>query len=212
MAGLVRPAAIVGCLAVATVAAAVSLADRAAQQTAVNSASSSPSSTASISAAVPATAETALGRLELRIGARPDTRRSLGKFELRSGRTLRLYTVETTRGEACLVDADERSGAGSTCLENGLFGARRVAFVVNSNGGPTRFSELQVVGVAHPSVHSIRLARTDGSAVDVGLNGDRVFVYDSTAEELGHDVLPSSLELYGRSGKLIESVVIPSRR
>lgn len=151
----------------------------------------------------------ALEALELRLHAVPGTRRTMGALELAHGRTIRLHTVETARGETCLIDEDASLGLGSTCLENGLFARRRAAFSVNSNGGPGRLRELQLVGLAAPDVGSIVLIRSDGSRSELALGRHNAFVYESAVAELERGAVPSGLAVYSRSERHLETIEIP---
>lgn len=146
--------------------------------------------------------------LQVRAGSRAE----VGEFELRSGRKLRLQTADTIDGNSCVINLDPGSGQSSICLEGGLFERRRAAFFVNSNGGPERFSELYLGGVAVPGIGVVALVKTDGGSVELPLNGSRAFLYESTTAELERDVLPTALRLYGRSGRLVETITIPGLR
>jgi hypothetical protein len=139
----------------------------------------------------------------------PETRKSLGAFRLRKGRKIELATTRAENGLSCLIDEDETGASGGTCLENGLFGSHKVAFSVSSQGGPERFDELYVAGVAEPSVHAIALVKTDGGVVQLGLNAQRAFVFESTLSDLEARVYPTTLRLYGQNGKLVEAVTFP---
>jgi hypothetical protein len=137
------------------------------------------------------------------------TKRTLGEFELGGGRRVRLMTADTLDGKSCLLDDDSISGIGATCLERGLFTRRRVAFLVSFEGGPERFSELHVAGVAAPSIRGVSLLKTDGTVVELRLNAGRAFVFESPAADLEARTYPTALRLYGASGKLVETVTFP---
>ena len=180
---------------------------------------SAGSATSSPANAVPAAAsgdrsgsESALERIQARIGAKPGSMRRVGTFGLGRGRTLRLYTAQAADGASCLIDEADGLGAGSTCLESGLFHSRRAAFSVNSNGGPERFGELQVVGMVAPEIGSLTVVLTDGSVTEAALNEHRAFLYESTVSDLARDALPAALRLYGRNGRLVETISIPALR
>ena len=143
---------------------------------------------------------------------KPGTRKSVGAFQVR-GRTVLLETAESTDGEECLLDTElGTGGTGATCSKDGLFAARKVVFSLNFDGGPDVFRSLDVLGVAAPGVASVALSRTDGSVVRVDLDRTRAFVIESSAADLEANVLPARLELFGPSGKRIESVAIPALR
>ena len=145
------------------------------------------------------------GMLSLEAG----TKRTLGEFELGAGRRVRLMTADTLDGKSCLFDDDSISGIGATCLEHGLFARRRVAFLVSFEGGPDRFSELRVVGVAASGVRSVSLVNTDGSSIELKLTRERAFLFESPAADLEARTYPTALRLYGASGKLVETVTFP---
>ncbi|HXG75569.1 MAG TPA: hypothetical protein VNJ53_03275 [Gaiellaceae bacterium] len=135
----------------------------------------------------------------------------LGRFTLRSGRVVRLRTTETEGGHTCLVEADAE-GEGSACFRGGLFGTHRASFTISSNGGPRRFSELRLVGVAAPEVATVVVETTSGERNVLELNERNAFLFESTAAELGRDAVPSALVLYGRNGRLVERIEIPHLR
>jgi hypothetical protein len=137
-----------------------------------------------------------------------DTKRVLGSFELRKGRTSRVSTADTVDGLGCLIEEDN-GGEMSSCLEGGLFSARKAELVVSSQGGPDRFSELHVVGIAAPSIRGVWMVKTDGTTVQLPLNAQRAFVFESSAEDLDAKVYPTSLRLHGQSGRLVETVDFP---
>ena len=153
---------------------------------------------------------TALERLERAIEMKPGTRKPLGSFTLASGRRVQLYTAETDDAKSCLLEDDSGAGAGAGCLEDGLFGARRVAFSVNTDGGPARFAELYVVGVVAPSVRSAALVLTDGREVPLRLAANRTFLFESPEADLASGVHPTGFRLFGAAGKLVETVSFPS--
>jgi len=138
-----------------------------------------------------------------------ETKKSLGAFRLSKGRKIELVTARTEDGQSCLIDEDESGTIGGTCLEDGLFGARKVAFSVSTQGGPERFAELYVAGVAAPSVRGIALVKTDGGVVPLGLNAESAFVFESLQADLEARVYPTALRLYGQNGRLVETVTFP---
>ena len=165
-----------------------------------------------IAASRPLDAESPADQAERRLNVKEGTRKAVGQFTLRGGKTLRLDTADTTDGKSCLIDDVSDVSAGSACLENGLFALRKAAFVVNSNGGPDRFNELQLVGVAAPGIGAVSVSKTDGTSVELRLTRDGAFLFESTPAELEQDILPSALQLLGRNGKLVERIAIPSLR
>jgi hypothetical protein len=158
----------------------------------------------------PETAESALERLEHSIEMTPGTKRLLGVFELADGRSVRVSTAGAASGKACVIEEDGKGGPSAGCQENGLFGARRVAFSVHSDGGPGELDELYVVGVAAPDVRAVELVETDGRAVRLELSKGQAFLFQSTAANLAARVYPTALRLYGPSGRLLETVTFPS--
>lgn len=170
------------------------------------------STAASVSApAAKGSHASAFERLEERIGAKPGSSRRIGEFVLSGGRALRLYAVEGEKGALCLIDEIEEFGLGSTCVEPG-FRTRRAAFSINSNGGPGRFGEMHLVGVAAPGIASMEIVLSDGSVAPVALNSQQAFVHESTAPELERDALPAALRLFGSSGRLVDTITIPALR
>lgn len=167
-------------------------------------------------AAVPAAPATAVsstgshGTAALRVKAA--TRKAVGQFRLRGGGTLRLETADTEGGHGCLVDVEVGAASGSSCFEGGLFAQQKVAFSVNFDGGPDRFRTLYVLGIAAPGVAAVTLSKSDGTSARLELNGARAFLYESSAAELARNVLPSGLEAFGPSGRLVERIAIPSLR
>ena len=153
--------------------------------------------------------ESPMERFERSIKMRPGTKRPLGEFELADGRRLGLYSADTTDAKSCLIDDDAVGGPSAGCLDDGLFHVRKVAFSVNSQGGPGRFDELYVVGVVAPSVRGASLVKTNGSAVDLDLNSEQAFLFESPNADLEAAIYPTELRLYGQSGKLAERVTFP---
>lgn len=150
-----------------------------------------------------------LERLERSMKAKPGSRKALGGVRLADGRRIDLYTVETEDAKSCLVGDDPKAGAGGGCLEGGLFRERRVAFSVNTQGGPERFDELYVSGVVAPRIRSAELTMSDGSASRLDLSETGVFVYQSTDVELASRILPVGIRLFGPNGDLVEAVSFP---
>lgn len=140
---------------------------------------------------------------------RAETKRLVGSFELRQGRTIRVSTADTVDGRECLVEEDS-VGEASSCLDGGLFSSRRAALVVSSMGGPERFDELHVTGVVAPGIRVVWLVKTDGATVELPLNAQRAFTYESPPTDLESGVYPTALRLLGRGGKLVEVVGFPS--
>ena len=143
------------------------------------------------------------------IHAKAGSRHDFGEFRLRTGRAVGLYSVDTTDGKSCLVDDDTRVGPSAGCLEGGLFRVRRAAFSVNSTGGPGRFEELYVIGVAAPGIRAVDLVRSDGSRVRLDLSSERAFLVESTAVELEARIHPAGLRLYAAGGQLVETISFP---
>lgn len=136
--------------------------------------------------------------------------RSLGAFGLGRGKTLRLATAQTADGQACLLESGQDDPGSSMCLDGGLFGVRRVAFTVDSQGGPDRFTELRVPGVVAPDIRGAEILKTDGSSAPVALTSTGAFVYESPSADLQRGVYPSGFRLYGPNGKLVETVRFPA--
>ncbi len=148
-------------------------------------------------------------RLERSIKMKVGSKKALGDFRLSSGRNVQLSTVDTDDAKACLVEDDPVAGAGAGCLEGGLFRQRRVAFSVNTDGGPGRFDELYVVGVVAPNIASAALILTNGSEVPLRLTRERTFLYESPARDLAVGNHPVGFRLFGPSGRLVETVSFP---
>lgn len=151
----------------------------------------------------------ALERLERKIKMQGESKDTVGAFELTTGETVHLHTARTDDGQSCLIDEGTLAGASATCVENGLFGIRKVAFFVNSNGGPERFSTLYVGGVAAPSIRSVAVVKTDGSTVREEVNANGAFLIESSGSELERGVYPTALRLFGPSGNVAEVVDFP---
>lgn len=152
---------------------------------------------------------TPMERLERAIEMKSGTKKTLGGFVLSSGRRIQLYTADTNDEKSCLIEDDPEAGAGAGCLEGGLFGARKVSFSVNTDGGPDRFVELYVVGVVAPSIRSAMLVLSDGREVSLRLTKDRTFLFESSASDLSSGIHPVGLKLFGASGTLAEEVSFP---
>jgi hypothetical protein len=164
---------------------------------------------AAISALAVSSPSSAAGDVGGVLSLETETKRTLGEFELGGGRRVRLMTVDTLDGKSCLLDDDSSSGTGATCLEHGLFARRRVAFLVSFEGGPDRFSELRVAGVAAPGVRTVSVVKTDGSSIEVKLTRERAFLFESPAADLAARIYPTALRLYGASERLMETVTFP---
>ncbi len=138
------------------------------------------------------------------------TRRHLGTFALRrGGRQIRIATADTVEGSGCLIEEQEGAES-SSCLGDGLFASRRAELMVSSEGGPDRFDELHVVGVAAPGVRNVVLVKSDGTTVSLAFNMQRAFFFESPAADLAARVYPSALRLVGASGKVLETVDFPA--
>jgi hypothetical protein len=151
----------------------------------------------------------AIERLERSIKLKAGSKRSLGEVELSDGRRVRLSRADTVDSKSCLIEDDPDTGPGAGCLEGGLFDARKAAFSVNAQGGPDRFAELYVVGVAAPSVRSVAMIKTDGETVALDLEAGGVFLFESSRADLEAHVYPVGLRLLGANGKLVEVVNFP---
>lgn len=152
-------------------------------------------------------------RLDSRLQVKPETKKAVGEFALRGGRTLRLHTAATRDGLWCLIDVEEPSGgASSSCHPGTPFSGSKAIWVINMDGGPRRFADLYLLGVAAPAITVVALTKTDGTTVDAEPNADGVFFFESSPTELERDALPSALRLYGRNGKLVETITIPAPR
>jgi hypothetical protein len=155
--------------------------------------------------------DSAAGRLERELHVKPGSKRHVGEFALRQGKSLMLTTAATTDGHWCLIDVVEPSGgAGSTCHEGAAFGRSKVVFSINMDGGPDRFAELYLLGVAAPDVHAIVLAHTDGTTVVTEPTAEGGFAFESTAADLEARIYPTTLRLYGQGRQLVETVDLPA--
>lgn len=137
-----------------------------------------------------------------------ETRRAVGAFDLAGGRRIHLSTADTSDGTVCLIE-EEDGAESSTCLEGGLFAMRRAELLVGSQGGPERFSELHVTGIAAPGVRGVALVKTDGGVVRLDLSANRAFVFESPDADLTARIYPTALRLYGPNGRLVETVSFP---
>ena len=149
-----------------------------------------------------------LARLEHSLDVAQETWEDVGAFGLRGGRKVRLHTADAAHGKSCLIES-EASEASSMCLDRSLFGLHRAAFMIGSNGGPDRFSDLHLSGVAAPAVGGVTLVLTDGSSSELALTDDRAFLFESKASELARGVGPAALRLFGQNGRLLETIPIP---
>jgi hypothetical protein len=148
-------------------------------------------------------------RLERTIKMKRGSKTAIGAFALASGRRIELFTAETEDAHSCLIEHDTEAGAGAGCLEGGLFAARKVAFSVNTDGGPERFDELYVVGVVAPSIRSAALVLTDGREVPLRLAGEGSFLFEGSRSDLAEGTYPHQFRLFGPNGKLVETVSFP---
>jgi hypothetical protein len=139
----------------------------------------------------------------------PGSQRSLGDFRLPGGRSLRLSSAETKKGESCLVEEDSSIGRSVGCNAGGLFGARRAAFSVNTDGGPDRFDELYVVGVVAPEIRAVDVVTTDARVTPAELGSRQTFLFVSRRADLDAGVHPRALRLYGAGGRLVETIAFP---
>lgn len=140
------------------------------------------------------------------------TKVSLGAFRLHGGKRIEVFSAKTTDGRSCVLDESLDGSSGGTCLDGEPFEGRLVAFLVSSEGGPDAFTELRLSGAVAPTVHAVAVLRSDGSRANVGLTPKHAFVFESTLDELGADVLPTAIELYGANGRLLETVTVPPLR
>ena len=141
---------------------------------------------------------------------RPGSRRAVGEFRLRGGRTIQLRTLATSDGKSCLVEVEKPSGvAGSSCFDGELFAGQKVVFAINFDGGPERFGDMYLFGVAGPEVARVAVERTDGSSVDVEPNAEGGFLVQSSPQDLELNLLPTSLRLFARGGAPLGVIEIP---
>jgi len=148
-------------------------------------------------------------RLESSIKLKAGSKKPLGEVQLADGRRVRLFSADTDDSKSCLIEDDPEAGLGAGCLEGGLFRARKAAFSVNAQGGPERFEELYVVGVAAPSIRGVALVKADGSTVALELNAANSFLFESSKPDLEARLYPVGLRLFGSNGKLVETVTFP---
>jgi len=148
--------------------------------------------------------------VERGLKVRSGSRKEVGAFPLRDGREVHLRTLSTTDGKSCLVQEEPSGAAGFSCLDGGLFAGRKVVWVVNFDGGPGRFSDMYLYGVAAPEVTRVSVERTDGSMVDVEPNADGGFVVESSPRDLELSVFPSGIRLYARGGASLGAIEIPA--
>lgn len=137
------------------------------------------------------------------------TKEHLGSFEVGRSRKIHLSIADTVDGMGCLIE-EEAGAESSSCLEGGLFAARKAELIVRSEGGPERLEELHLVGVVAPNVRGVSVVKTDGTAVPIAINPTRAFVFESTAADLEARVYPTALRLYGPSGKLVDTLDFPA--
>jgi hypothetical protein len=153
-------------------------------------------------------AATAVSAEQDRPQLKQETRKQLGLFQVGKKR-VRLSAADAVDGGACLVEADG-DGETSSCLSDGLFATRKAELIVSSEGGPTYFDELHVAGVVAPGVRSARLVKTDGTVIELRPNSSGAFAYESSASDLAAQVYPTTVRLFGPSGKLVGTVDFPA--
>jgi hypothetical protein len=152
----------------------------------------------------------AIERLERSIKLKAGSKRSLGEVQPADGRRVRLYSADTDDSKSCLIEDDPETGPGAGCLEGSLFHVRKAAFSVNTRGGPDRFEELYLVGVAAPSIREVAVVKADGETVKLELNANRAFLFESPTADLEARVYPVGLRLFGPNRRLVETVTFPA--
>ena len=105
-------------------------------------------------------------------------------------------------GAECLV-AVGYGGAGSSC--GGLFARGPVAILEAAGGGPApeKRSDLEVIGLARPSVARVAVVDTLGRSRWPALNANHAFLVELDAAELRAGVGPAEVVAYGPSGAKI---------
>ncbi len=157
-------------------------------------------------------ARTALDQIEQSLEVTDGSRRSIGAFALSGARTLRSYVAVTNDGKSCLISDDSHAGAGATCVDGGLFDERPVLFSVDSQGGPERFQELYLSGIAAPGIAGVVVTKTDGTSAKLRIGSTGAFLFRSSPADLARDVLPTGMRLNAPDGTLVEVVDIPALR
>jgi hypothetical protein len=130
----------------------------------------------------------------------PASVRALGAFTTRSGGRFDVAFARRTSGAECLV-AIGYGHTGSGC--GGLFARGPVAFLETGSGGPAleARSDLEVVGLARPSVARVAVVDTLGRTRWPALNENWTFVVEFAQAELAAGVGPAELVAYDRSGR-----------
>jgi hypothetical protein len=129
----------------------------------------------------------------------PASVRPLGVFATRSGGRFDVAFARRTTGADCLVTAGY-GHTGSGC--GGLFARGPVAFLETASGGPAlaQRSDLEVAGLARPSVARVAVVDTLGRTRWPALNENRTFMLEFAQAELAAGVGPAELVAYDRTG------------
>jgi hypothetical protein len=151
-------------------------------------------------------------RLSEELKVRPETRKVLGRFPLPQGGEVTLEIARTRGAQSCVIDTSPSGVEGRSCSDTRFFDDEHVVWSITGDGGPERFAELYVSGIAGPGVARVVILRSDGTTAEASLNRERAFVVAGTADELARDAVPAGIRAYGRGGKLLESVDIPRVR
>jgi hypothetical protein len=129
----------------------------------------------------------------------PTSVRTLGVYDLRGGARVEVVYGRRAEGSECLV-AVGGDGTGAGC--GGLYAAGPVAILEGSTGGPEleKRSELEVVGLARPSVARVAIVDTAGRTRRPALNENHTFLVEFTQAELRARIGPAELVAYDRAG------------
>jgi hypothetical protein len=128
----------------------------------------------------------------------PTSVRALGAYGTKSGARVEVAYGRRTGGAECLVAVGGGS-AGSAC--GGLYARGPVGILERSSGGPEleQRSEVEVIGLARPSVARVALVDTVGRTRWPELSENGTFMVEFASAELRAGVGPAELVAYDRA-------------
>jgi hypothetical protein len=137
-----------------------------------------------------------LARLKERLHLDMTKAEDLGTFGTGPTTAVNLFRApEAAANKECFVSNSAEVGPASTCLAGGLFSSLKVAYLVQSDGGPNaaKLNYLHVVGVVAPGVDQLQITDSSGSIHAVGLNAHGAFVYSSPLTAVHGGIVPKTL-------------------
>lgn len=124
----------------------------------------------------------------------------------RGASAVHLTTAPTSSGGSCLL-SDSAAGPAAMCLDSPtLFAQRPVAYLVQSDGGPTpaNIQYLRVVGVVGARVDAVAVVLTSGTTQSLVISSKRAFGYEAPLDRIHAGDLPTKLIAY-QDGTAIET-------